>query len=79
MTHLTPLAPLLSLRYAYLSPLHSVNTHNYVSYHTDLVYICIHYIYYAQVLTCGGGARNEVWTAMRQHRLGVPTSKAGQV
>lgn len=29
-----------------------------------------------RVLTCGGGAANDVWMAMRQQLLGVPTSRA---
>jgi len=31
-----------------------------------------------RVLTCGGGARNDQWTALRQVMLGVPTLRAGQ-
>jgi D-ribulokinase len=30
-----------------------------------------------RVLSCGGGARNEVWTAMRGRMLGVPVERAG--
>ena len=32
-----------------------------------------------QVLTCGGGSKNDKWTAMRQHMLHVPTRKAKNV
>ena len=30
----------------------------------------------SRVLTCGGGAENPQWTELRQHMLGVPTSRA---
>ena len=29
-----------------------------------------------RVLTSGGGAKNDVWSAMRERMLGVPTSRA---
>lgn len=32
-----------------------------------------------RVVTCGGGASNETWTAMRERILGVPVQKSGNV